>query len=452
MARPLLHLLLVFLSCAHCKQGPSGDVARLLAQRDSISNWEEFSRANELEGWNADTPVCEWTGVVCDNATVVELNLSCMNGTDGLCAAEVRAEGTLAPELAAIKSLEALLLQGQKLTGPLPPIWGLEGAFPSLVVLDLSSNDLAGGLPRTWASETAFPALEAMQLSGNPLLCGEVPPSLQPRLVCGEDAEGCTDGMLPACSVQQPPAGDGAGDGKQGEGEKKPRNEPVQCIPGKVPSIPSFAEEYSPRIAAKANAQQQRANNKQLVQQANKGGVRYDMVMYGDSITWKASQSMDVWRTHFGALPGPSAPLGVIFNQVSDLAYRITTGDELFSLPPKVVVLLIGVNNIERGPPPAPDLAGLLQWLKGAYPGSHLVVLNLLPTSVDVFLDIEGTNEKYREVAKEMGVAFSTCGSNIDPTDPTQLYDGIHPDPKGLDIIFSCLGPEVAAAVAASPC
>lgn len=67
------------------------------------------------------------------------------------------------------------------------------------------------------------------------------------------------------------------------------------------------------------------------------------MVLYGDSITWKASTYPGVWGDYFGDLGAPSAPLGVIFNQVSDLAYRITTGDELFTLPPKVVVSRRGV-------------------------------------------------------------------------------------------------------------
>ena len=50
------------------------------------------------------------------------------------------------------------------------------------------------------------------------------------------------------------------------------------------------------------------------------------------------STHMDVWQRRLGALAGPSAPLGIIFNRVSDLAYRITSGDERFALAPKAVV------------------------------------------------------------------------------------------------------------------
>ncbi|KAL4422105.1 hypothetical protein ABPG77_003390 [Micractinium sp. CCAP 211/92] len=410
---------------------------KLLAQKDAIENWGEFSEANGLSGWSNGTPVCEWSGVACSKGGhVVELDLSCGgNITGGMCA--VQAVGSLAAELSTIKTLEALSVAGQALTGPLPAVWGVRGAFKSLLVLDLSGNNLTGTVPASWGGPAAFPELEHILLGGNPELCGKVPASLQPKLECLGDAEGCTNGSLPACPLA--------------DWQKTPRKE--VCIqPDPLPDVPSWMKEYDPWLAAKPDAEEQRRNNKRLVQTANDDGTRYDMVMYGDSITWKASTYPSVWNSFFGGLGGPSAALGVIFSRVSDLAYRITSGDELFTLPPKVVVLLIGVNNIERGPQPADELDGLIKWLKQAYPGTHFIVLNLLPTHVDVPLDTQGTNEQYQRVAAENGVQFSTCGSDIDPADRYQLYDGIHPTPRGLDTLFSCLAPQVEAAVARSPC
>ncbi len=49
-----------------------GAERQLLAQRDAISNWEEFSAANNFSGWQDDlsafraVPVCDWTGVDCN--------------------------------------------------------------------------------------------------------------------------------------------------------------------------------------------------------------------------------------------------------------------------------------------------------------------------------------------------------------------------------------------------
>ncbi|KAL4451789.1 hypothetical protein ABPG75_007451 [Micractinium tetrahymenae] len=441
MARlPLLSLLLAAqaLVCALGAVVASSDAAKLLAQKDAIDNWGDFSEATGLAGWSDGTPVCEWSGVACSaGGAITELDLSCGgNSTDGACT--VQAVGTLAAELSTIKTLEGLSFAGQALTGPLPAIWGKKGAFQSLMVLDLSSNNLSGSIPASWSGPAAFPELEHLLLSGNPELCGDVPASLQPKLECGPaEPEGCGNGTLPACPLT--------------DDQKTPRKE--VCIqPDPLPDVPSWMKEYNPWLEAKPDAEEQRRNNKRLVQKANDDGVRYDMVMYGDSITWRASLNPAVWDDFFGSLGGPSAPLGVIFNQVSDLAYRITTGDELFKLPPKVVVLLIGVNNIEHGPQPADDLDGLIKWLQQAYPGTHFIVLNLLPVDVDVYLDIEGTNKEYKRVAEENGVQFSTCGSGIDPADRSQLYDGIHPAAAGLEILFSCLAPQVKQAVAQSPC
>ena len=40
-------------------------MAALLAQRQAISNWDAFAAANNIAGWDAATPVCNWTGIVC---------------------------------------------------------------------------------------------------------------------------------------------------------------------------------------------------------------------------------------------------------------------------------------------------------------------------------------------------------------------------------------------------
>lgn len=151
------------------------------------------------------------------------------------------------------------------------------------------------------------------------------------------------------------------------------------------------------------------------------------------------------------------------------------------------------MNNLERGPQPAEQLEELVKWLQAAWPSTRLILLNLLPTVFEVeapYLDITGTNKKYQQIAEEVrgtargrfpasrpacrwppgqpacpptracpppacpqtGIEWSTCGSDIDPADEAQLYDGIHPGPKGVDILLSCLGPQVEAAVAAFEC
>lgn len=59
----------------HAPSAPNNAAAtKLLAQRDAIDNWGEFSEANGLSGWNESTPVCEWSGVACSaGGAVTEL-------------------------------------------------------------------------------------------------------------------------------------------------------------------------------------------------------------------------------------------------------------------------------------------------------------------------------------------------------------------------------------------
>ncbi len=44
---------------------PAQDTAALLALRRAITNWDAFSSAAGLRGWDASLPTCQWTGVAC---------------------------------------------------------------------------------------------------------------------------------------------------------------------------------------------------------------------------------------------------------------------------------------------------------------------------------------------------------------------------------------------------
>lgn len=61
--------------CEHSFHPPICIIAaKLLAQRDAIDNWADFSEANGLSGWSDGTPVCEWSGIACSaSGAVTEL-------------------------------------------------------------------------------------------------------------------------------------------------------------------------------------------------------------------------------------------------------------------------------------------------------------------------------------------------------------------------------------------
>ena len=117
----------------------------------------------------------------------------------------------------------------------------------------------------------------------------------------------------------------------------------VQTI--KIPKPPAWVQgdpEKSPVLARRIAG----TRNANIVQTANKKKQKFDFVLYGDSITMiAADKHMDVWNKYFGQNGMKSAPLGIGGDTVQKLSWRIALGKERFVIPPKVVGLLIGINN-----------------------------------------------------------------------------------------------------------
>lgn len=170
-------------------------LAALLAQKAAIVNWQEYSSANNITGWDESEAVCTWIGITCNdaNTSVISLyvrpaalvadmhlagtagpgaylwlnsaclycsNLGCNVETSGC---RTPATGTLAPELATIRcvkiqhtcslasflsvpthcslrhaacrSLRSLVISNQNFSVPLPEKWAFDGAFPQLIEL-----------------------------------------------------------------------------------------------------------------------------------------------------------------------------------------------------------------------------------------------------------------------------------------------------------------------------
>lgn len=161
--------------------------------------------------------------------------------------------------------------------------------------------------------------------------------------------------------------------------------------------------------------------------------------MYGDSITWLlSSRNRSTWDKHFGSLK--AEPLGVSGDTVEKLVWRLMEGKERPSQDPKVVALLIGINN--RGTDPSPKLDFLVGWLRAAMPSTRIIVIALLPT-IKRGPKLASINATYKSIAEKHGVRFSTCGQNIDPKNPSLLHDGLHPAANGYDILLTCLKRDV---------
>lgn len=60
-------------------------------------------------------------------------------------------------------------------------------------------------------------------------------------------------------------------------------------------------------------------------------------------------------------------------------------------------------------------------------------------------------NKALREVADEHGVTWLTCGDELDPEDPSVLYDGTHPTQEAQARLLRCLAPAVYRLVGSRP-
>lgn len=226
--------------------------------------------------------------------------------------------------------------------------------------------------------------------------------------------------------------------------EKKEKYYDYETTPLKIPAWAQGDPEKSP-VLARRNAGKRNAN---IVQTANRNNVKYDFVLYGDSLTMiAADKHMDVWNKYFGKNGMKSAPLGVGGDTVQNLSWRIARGKERFKIPPKVVGLLIGINNRGRdNTDPVMFLDSfLLPYLKSIYPTTKFILIGLLPNILGGNKNALrlADNAKYRELAKKYGMKYVDISKGLVPADKTQFFDGIHPTGPGYDILYNNLRPHV---------
>lgn len=173
----------------------------------------------------------------------------------------------------------------------------------------------------------------------------------------------------------------------------------------------------------------------------NASGKQLDFVLYGDSITYYLRQN--TFAKHFGKWN--SVALGVPGNTIENLAWRITSGNERPAKSPRVIALLIGINNDPLTfPASVGHLSELIQWLQRAYPPTKIILLGLLPHAVGRGRNTHpDPNRVYRELARLRGIDYAECGQDINPNDKTQMWDGLHPTDAGYDKFLQCLAQSV---------
>lgn len=115
-----------------------------------------------------------------------------------------------------------------------------------------------------------------------------------------------------------------------------------------------------------------------LVDRAKKGDV--DLMFLGDSIT-QGWNDNDVWKRYYG--PRKAANFGIGGDRTQHVLWRLGHG-EFDGLSPKVIVLMIGTNNIGRNTPEeiAEGVRAITDRLHSGAPQAKILLLGVFPRGV----------------------------------------------------------------------
>ncbi len=190
---------------------------------------------------------------------------------------------------------------------------------------------------------------------------------------------------------------------------------------------------------------------------AARGGI--DLLFIGDSITdnWRKT-GRAVWEKYYGARRAVNFGIGA--DRTQNLLWRLPRG-ELDGIAPRVVVLLIGTNNIglERSGKvrntTAEAIAGItsvIDLIRARLPQSKLLLLGIFPRGEKddpIRAQVAEVNDALRRRDDGRVVRFLDIGAHFLEVDgsisPAIMPDRLHPSERGYEIWAAAMEPMLAA-------
>ncbi|MBC8103738.1 MAG: hypothetical protein H7Z41_14280 [Cytophagales bacterium] len=185
-----------------------------------------------------------------------------------------------------------------------------------------------------------------------------------------------------------------------------------------------------------------------FVAKARRDASKIKVVFLGDSIT----QSWDkaLWQKHFA--PAGAVNFGIGGDGVQQLQWRVDHG-ELDPLTPKLIVLMIGINNFwgKKGTSDeiAQGTAKLVKTLREKQPQSKILLLGILPAiespTDGTRVRIKAINAQYAKIADGRSVRFLDIGNAFLEPDgrisKAVMGDYLHPTSAGYQRYLDALLP-----------
>ncbi|MFN0125615.1 MAG: platelet-activating factor acetylhydrolase IB subunit [Verrucomicrobiales bacterium] len=179
------------------------------------------------------------------------------------------------------------------------------------------------------------------------------------------------------------------------------------------------------------------------------GGV--DLAFLGDSIT-QGWEGQPAWEKHFAPLK--AANFGFSGDRTEHVLWRLANG-ELVGLTPKLIVVMIGTNNLghnSSNPQQTADgVKTIVSTLRSKIPAAKILLLGIFPRDEKpdgaLRKKVAEATSLFKGVADGQHVHFLDIGAkflNEDGSAPKDIMpDFLHLSPKGYDIWAAAIAPKI---------